>query len=390
MDLLKLETALATPQTNCSGATPSVIWLTGQACSGCQTSLLNRVVNVTGGYYDDDLLTALGVGVSQGTPNDPVAELNYVNDVADLLIGDGVRALTGISRNLSWADDLGGVGALPTSNPFPNGFITLEWLTTVNAGAGDINTEHLKGIVDNNPGGFFLLVDGSVPTTDERYCLVFDNVTYSGGPVLPTSMGVPLHASVTFADALRWMIPQAAAVINIGTCSSWGGIPAGKRNKTGAVSVGEFAANEELEPALGIINVPGCPPHPDWIIYPVAYYLINQALPLMTSDGRPKATYIGANCDNGCMKPGAGDAECLGQDGCLLNLGCKGAAVISDCAARQKNTFDDGSKPNNWCCGNTAEMPGVGDARHPCQGCTESQFPDWEGGFYGVCSNCSA
>jgi len=384
MDLLKLEKALATPQTGCSGHAPSVVWLTAQACSGCQTSLLNRVVNVTGGYYDNDLLAGLGVGVSQGTPNDLVPELNVVNDAADLLVGDAVGALVPAitPRALSWA-------------PFDNGYITLEWLTTVNAGAGDINTEHLKGIVDT--GGFFLLVDGSVPMTDERYCLVFDNVTYSGGEVLPsgttnTQMGgtYALGDSVTVADALRWMIPQAAAVINIGTCSSWGGIPAANRNKTGAISVGEFAANELLEPALGIINVPGCPPHPDWIVYPVAYYLIHAALPLMTSDGRPRATYIGANCDNGCLKAGAGIAECLGQDGCLINLGCKGASVISDCAARQKNTFDDGSLPNNWCCGNTAAMPGIGDARHPCQGCTEPQFPDWPNGFYGTCSDCSA
>jgi len=373
-DLLKLEKAMATPQTGCSSPSLSVVYFDGQNCSGCQTSLLNRVINVTGGYYDADLINGgFGTGVSQGTPND-IGDLSVVNDVADLLVGDAVGTLVPAitPRALPWAG-------------FNAGYVTLEFLHTVSAGAGDLSVDHLNSVVTT--GAFVILMDGTVPTgsaTNEKFCFVFDDPNnYTGyGP-----------GSVTAADALRWMAPQALAMIAVGTCSSWGGVPAATRQITGAISLPAFLAQEGI--TTPCVRVPGCPPHPDWIVAPVAHALIGGIGALLTpgyltTDGRPRDVYIGSNCDNGCRKAEAGFAQFLGQDGCLLYLGCKGASVISDCAARQKNTFDDGSVRNNWCVGNTSAVStaGIGDARHPCQGCTESDFPDWGGlGLYGMCQD---
>ncbi len=397
-DLLKLEKAMATPQTGCSSYSTPVVWVSGQACSGCQTSLLNRVVNVTGGYYDADMINAVypGTGASQGTPKGlPVEEpeLGVVNDVADLLVGDGIRALTPLtSRALNWADDFGGLNA----RPFPHGYIDLSGLATVSAGAGDLSVGQIAPIVAAED--FFLLVDGSVPTADEKYCLVFDNEvndgTGSGGKIVPE---LPA-GSITMADALRWMIPKAAAVINIGTCAAFGGIPAARFGVTGAVSVYDFCVTEEIAPKLGlgaVINISGCPPHPDWIVYPVAYYLIHTALPVMypAPDNRPVAMYPGSNCDH-CDKAGLERAQCMGDDGCLADLGCKGSAVKADCSSRMKNTFDDGTIPNSWCVGTPAgSSAGIGDARHPCQACTEATFPPSvisEGFYVGKihCTDC--
>ncbi len=383
-DLLKLEKAMATPQTGCLHPTDPVIWLSGQNCSGCHTTILNRVVEVTGGYYDGDLY-----GAPCGTPNDGVSDLNVVNDVADLLVGDALGALYGISpRCLTWA-------------PFPNGYVTLEWLTTVNAGAGDIMVDHLGAVVTGSK--FLLLFDGSIPTgtaTNEKFALAFDETANNW-------TGLGAGTSVTCADALRWMFNSGncSAALAIGSCSSWGGIPAAKRQKTGAVSLLDFAAQEGFNTtATGtpIVRVPGCPPHPDWIVAPVAHVLLNGGVPAgvpsllvpgyLTDDLRPSDVYYESNC-NHCRKPDAGFANCLGDDGCLMYLGCKGSSVTADCSSRQKNTFDDGTVRNNWCCGNTDAVPtpGVGDARHPCQGCTEEDFPDWTatgGGFYGICSGC--
>jgi hydrogenase small subunit len=401
MDLLKLEKALATPQTGCSALSPSVIWLTGQACSGCPVSLLNRVIDVTGGYYDADMINALyGAGVPQGSAGDTVGELNAVNDAADLLVGDAVRALVpGLTRGLPWADDVS--GAFPGSlldayaGAFPTGYVTLEWNTTVMASAGSVPVDHLKDVVTGahgllaTPGHpvFVLLVDGAVPTTDEGYCMVFDDPNnYSGYKGVNTPAANP--DSVTLANALRWIAPKAAAVISVGTCSSYGGVPAGKGNKTGATPVFKFLADNGI--TTPVINVPGCPPQPDWVVYTVAYFLIHTAgdlsslgvPPLDTNvdpttgypKNRPKAVYGGptleVNCDN-CPKKWMGGAEKLGDDGCTQDLGCKGSLARCLSPVRQWNRFDDGTQ-NNWCRGGG----GVGDSRYVCHGCIEPAFPD--------------
>lgn len=379
-DLLKLEKAMATPQTGCSSPTPSVIWMTGQACSGCQTSLLNRVVDCAGtGYYDADLTNPLyGLGglapfgaayytVAQGTPSDPLGlPLNVVNDVADLLVGDAVGTVAPqiTPRALSW-------GA------FNAGYVTLEWLTTVNAGAGDINVQHIKPIV--NAGGFVLLLDGAIPTTDEKYCLVFDNEVNDGVGGTKIESSLPL-GNITLSDALRWMLPQAAFAISVGSCSSYGGIPAGRRNKTGAMGLAEWAANENINTT--VVNVPGCPPHPDWIVYPVAYFLVHAALPTLDFQGRPDATFgdesfcNDQNCPNKPTQGTTDAAQFLGDDGCQVLMGCKGPLAKGDCPIRQKNVFDDGTV-NNWCAAGSLG-PNIGESRHVCQGCIEPGFPDFE------------
>jgi hydrogenase small subunit len=375
-DLLKLKEVLAAPQTGCLSPTPSVIWMIGQACSGCQTSLLNRVVQTDGNYYDRDMLNALyNLGLSKPTASDPIGlELNVVNDVADLLVGDAVKALVpALVRDLPWA-------------PFPNGYVTLEWLTTVMAGAGDIPVQHLKSIV--NAGGFVLLVDGAIPTgnstsklgsaiNNEDYCFVFDNICYDGTKAID---GLTLGASVTMADAMRWMAPQAAAIISVGTCSSYGGIPAAKGNKTGAGGLKDFLTAENI--TTPVINVPGCPPHPDWVVYPVAYYLIHSAVCTLDDYGRPKAVYGNSDqvfCEK-CANRGTTSASKLGDDGCTSQVGCKGPATYGDCPARMKNVYDDGTK-NNWCAAGSPG-PSIAQARHVCQGCIMPDFPDGKSPFY--------
>jgi hypothetical protein len=114
-----------------------------------------------------------------------VNPLDVVNDAADLLVGDAVRALVPAltGRSLLWADDIGGVlpGAFLNAyaGAFPRGYATLEWNATVMAAAGDIPTEQLKSIRNGNGllGAFLVIVDGAIPTVDDDYCWVFDNIT---------------------------------------------------------------------------------------------------------------------------------------------------------------------------------------------------------------------
>jgi hydrogenase small subunit len=426
-DLLKLEKALALPQPASSQPSPSVIWLSAQACSGCPVSLLNRVVQTGGGYYDADMLNALyGAGLPQPGPLGADAAglpLNVVCDAADLLVGDAVRAVLGLggvalTRSMAWADDSPG-GVVPGSlldlydGPFPTGYITLDWNATVMAAAGDIPAGHLSNIRNGGglAGGFVVVVDGSIPdnvaaNNKDRYCYVFDNIDFGGAPVLTgpgTYPSVATGAPVSAATALRWLAtaPGCLGIVAQGTCASYGGIPAGAGNRTGAAGVKDFLASHSI--GTPVINVPGCPPHPDWTVYPIAYILALTdpaglpalALPDLDEWGRPSAVYTGStgdplqpfcyDCPNKDTQGTPQAAQELGDAGCLGALGCKGPYTVGDCPIRGKNTTDDGDSMN-WCVGasgqNSAGGPlvsHIGEARHPCQGCIQPDFPDWRG-----------
>jgi Ni,Fe-hydrogenase I small subunit len=413
-DLLRLEKALATPQQPGAPMSPSVIWLTGQACSGCPVSLLNRVNKYAGNpYYDADMINAVYPGSGLTPPgalgNDAAGlPLQVVNDAADLLVGDAVRALTGISRGNLWSDDLGGV--LPGSlldayiGPFPKGFITLEWNTTVMAAAGDIPTAHLKNIRNGGGllGAYVVVVDGAIPAGNKNYCWVFDNNDGAGNTIIPS---IGLNYPVSVNEALEWLATGAGClgIVSQGTCAAFGGIPGGLGNKTGAMGVKDYLASSTnptvAAAANKVINVPGCPPHPDWTVYPVAYLLAistpsNIVLPPLDQYRRPRAVFSGSDgsdttpfCFDCANKPTQGTpqaAQELGEAGCLGALGCKGPYTVGDCPIRGKNTSDDGYSMN-WCVGASGNsgVDGapttyhVGEARHPCQGCIMPQFPDW-------------
>ena len=56
--------------------------------------------------------------------------------------------------------------------------------------------------------------------------------------------------------------PGCAAVIAIGTCASWGGIPGAKGNVTNSMGVMDYLG-KDFRSAFGVpvVNVPGCSPH---------------------------------------------------------------------------------------------------------------------------------
>lgn len=373
-DLLKLKEALAV-QSNCATPTPPVIYLNGQGCSGCITSLLNRIIWVTGGYYDADILNALGIAAPQGTPNDPIPELNVVNDIADLLVGDAVGTLTGVPRNLTWG-------------PLPAGYVTNTWNTTIMAAVGNtLNgnpvpydaVDELNRIV--SAGGFVLMVEGTTPLKKGgTFCWVFDDPhNYSGfGP-----------GRITMRDALRWIAPQAAFIINVGTCSCFGGIPAAKGSRTKAKKTKKILNKYGI--STPFINIPGCPPHPDWIVSPVAYFLINGVLPPVDGYKRPIDIYPpGINLCMQCSKYDsynpATAANYPGDGGCTFWIGCNGKYTRADCPTRGWGNFDDGTK-NNWCVGYQQGHPmayGIADAQAVCVGCVVPDFPDGRSPFWSV------
>jgi hypothetical protein len=68
-------------------------------------------------------------------------------------------------------------------------------------------------------------------------------------------------------------VEGAAAVVAVGTCAAFGGLPAASPNPTGAVSVMDLVKDKP------VINVSGCPPVPMVITGVLAHYLTFGQIP---------------------------------------------------------------------------------------------------------------
>jgi hydrogenase small subunit len=173
---------------------------------------------------------------------------------------------------------------------------------------------------------------------------------------------------------LKRMAPGAAAVIAIGTCATWGGIPAAYGNPTGSMSVMDFLGKDYLS-ALGlpVINVPGCPPIGDNFNETVAAVLLflngHGPLPEFDELGRP-AWQFGETVHRHCVRGGYYEegtfAEAYGDKECLVEIGCWGPVVQCNITSRGFINHVGG-------CMNTGGV---------CIGCTMPGFPDRFAPFY--------
>ena len=218
--------------------------------------------------------------------------------------------------------------------------IDLVFHPTLMSAAGDLAVQQLKNTAE---GSYILAVEGGIPTAFGGHtCMLWTE----GG------------RDVTAMEAVQTLAPNAAAILSIGTCASHGGIPAASPNPTGIVSVGELTG-------LDTVNMPGCPTHPDWIVWTVAHLLAGE-MPQLDERSRPRALY-GTEIHKNCPRKGQGEAKTFGIEAkCLKELGCKGPETKADCPSRKWN---NGS---NWCIG----------AGAICIGCTERDFPDKFSPFY--------
>jgi len=228
--------------------------------------------------------------------------------------------------------------------------ISLEFHPTVMASAGDHAIKILEEALLNQSGNFILVVEGSVPTQASGvYCTV----------------GEKEANPVTALDWVTKLGNASKAILNVGTCSAFGGIPAGTPNPTGAKPV------SEILPGKTMINIPGCPPHPDWIIGTIAHVLL-YGLPELDEKLRPTVFFKGLiheNCERRAYFEEGKFASDYGEEGCLFQLGCKGPMAHCDVSIRGWNNGV------NWCCRSGG----------PCIACTEPTYPDHEGaGLYGL------
>lgn len=229
--------------------------------------------------------------------------------------------------------------------------VDLVYHQTVMAQAGDPAASVLTRAYRD--GGYVLVLEGGVATA------------FNGHACIAYSLN---GEEVTFMKAVSDLSSRAAAVVCVGTCASFGGIPAAGANPTRVVGVGALTGRP-------VINISGCPANPDWVVWAVAQLIAGAPVDL-DEDRRPTALYNRDLSGNPCeatihgkcprnidVNPNAlPEATDFGQDGrCLIGLGCRGPSTKARCDRCWNGIAGQGT----WCIGVNA----------PCHGCTEKTFP---------------
>jgi hydrogenase small subunit len=136
-------------------------------------------------------------------------------------------------------------------------------------------------------------------------------------------------------DVVKETAEGAAAIIGIGSCASWGGIPSSDPNPTQAKPV------HEILPGKTVINIPGCPPNVYNFLSTVLYLVTFGKAPDLDDKNRPKFAYgrlIHENCERRPHFDAGRFALEFGDQGhregwCLYKLGCKGPETYANCPA---------------------------------------------------------
>ncbi|MBI5922733.1 MAG: hydrogenase small subunit [Betaproteobacteria bacterium] len=238
---------------------------------------------------------------------------------------------TGCSESLLRAEH-------PTLEKLILDVISLDYHETLFVAAGHQAEAARKSAMQAHKGKYVLVVEGAIPVKENGiYCKI-------GGK--------------TAVDLVKECAADAAAVIAIGSCASWGGMPSTGPNPTGASSVAEVLGKP-------VVTIPGCPPSPYNFLATVVHFLTFGKLPEVDQLGRPKFAYsrlIHDNCERRAHFDAGRFAIEFGDTGhrqgyCLYKLGCKGPETFANCPTQ---LFGDAG-PGTWPVG----------CGHPCIGCTE-------------------
>ncbi len=234
--------------------------------------------------------------------------------------------------------------ATPTVDDLIFDVLSLEYHHTLQAASGHQAEAQLEDAVHHFKGKYLLFVEGAIPTA------------MNGG------YGTIGPSGETYIDNLKRLSKDAAAVVAVGTCATFGGIPAAAPNPTGAVGVMDIVKGKP------IINIPACPANPANMVGVVLHYVLTGQIPELDSLLRPKFAFgyrIHDNCERRAHFDAGEFVEEWGDIGaqnnfCLYKVGCKGPMTFNNCSIIR---YNEGA---NW-------PIGVGRG---CIGCSEPDFWD--------------
>ncbi len=241
--------------------------------------------------------------------------------------------------------------------------IRMDFHPTLMADEGEGAMEFMLRMAEEHAGEFLLVVEGAVSDEkDGRYCVI----------------GEAGHEEFPLSSTLLRLAPHAAAVLAVGGCASYGGVSAARGAVTGAMGVQAFLRKKNV--AAPVVNIPGCPPHPDWMVGTLLLLLdaverfgmaggVAKLAESLDAWGRPRAFY-GNSTHEACpylylFDEGRMAESLADKTGCRYGIGCKGPGAWCDSPLRRWNDRV------NWCVENAL-----------CIGCVQPDFPDGQSPFY--------
>ncbi|MCW3010019.1 MAG: Ni,Fe-hydrogenase small subunit [Solirubrobacterales bacterium] len=319
-----------------------------------------QTVPNAGDVFGDE--TPLGLGNLGGSTDGPL-EVVHVFWVAGMSCDGCSVAVTG-ATNPSVEELLAGtIPGLPRA-------VLHHPVLSVSAGAGFMKSFHAAARGELG-APYVLVIEGSIP---DDQAFPSDSGYYSAmgaGGFDPISEGDQPNR---MTDWVLKLAPGAAATVAIGTCATWGGIPAAAGNVTGSMSLTDFLG-QDYRSALGvpIVNIPGCAPVGDNFTEVVAGLLMFLQglgpLPEFDELGRPSWQFK-ETVHRHCVRAGYYEegtfAEMPGDQECLVDVGCWGPVV--QCNITERGAIN--------------HMGGCMVAGGACIGCTMPGFPDKFAPFY--------
>ena len=220
--------------------------------------------------------------------------------------------------------------------------ISLNYSETLSAAAGHSVEEAKAQTVE--AGNYILVYEGAVP---EAW----------GGNALRVA-GEP------GIDALVHAASNANAVVALGSCAVNGGWCAAYPNASQSTGVQDYLKKAGVEAT--VVNVPGCPANPEWLMAVLVDVVLMNDPALLDLDvqGKP-AGIFGQTIHDNCERRGhfengefvyefGSEEEAKGY--CLYPLGCRGPQTMSNCGVTLWNNR------RSWCV----------KAGSPCLGCCEA------------------
>jgi hydrogenase small subunit len=217
-------------------------------------------------------------------------------------------------------------------------FTRLIYHPNLSAASGDQVPQILNKLAASNKP-YILVMEGAIPAGMPHTCMM---------------------AHQPIGEWVSLLAAKASICIAGGTCAASGGIAKMAGTLTGAESLDDFLKQRGIKTPS--VNLPSCPMHPDHLVYTLLHFIKSKALPELDDARRPRRFFshsVHDSCPRYAAFQARDFARRIGDEGCLMELGCQGPVTYNDCIATGYN-------------GNTNNCIRAG---HPCIGCASELFP---------------